>query len=88
MIGEGTSSLTVLIRNRWPSERDQVFLSVGEWQRAADARGKERNRGAGLDRLGVRNLDGNRHEPAIERDVEQFLAVATPAHLTRPRSPR
>src|SRR5919198_14892 len=46
-------------------------------------RREERKGGGNIDGLtGRRELDRNRHKPAIQRNVEQFLAVVAPTYLS------
>ena len=58
------------------------LLPVETGDRSTDVRGEQRRGRAGVNGLAIRREpDRNRHEPAIQCDVEQFPAVATPAHL-------
>src|SRR5262245_446441 len=64
---------------------DSVVMAGTNLYRAADARGKQGNWLARFDRLSIwSDPDWNRHQPVIQPDIEQFLAIASPPHLRTP----
>ena len=75
-------------RKCWPSgEMSLPRLVVARLQRHrfADPRGKKGHGVPGFERpVAWTCPNRNRHQPAIQRDVEQFLAITPPTHLTPP----
>lgn len=80
-MGDAAGSVMVFIRNRTVGCGD-VQLTAGNLFRAADMCGEQRHGRACFNRPTVcTESDRHRHEPVIQADVKQLLAVVSPSHL-------